>query len=71
MIRVEVILSNAVEIWNLSANPDLHWSDNNIAAMRIVYADLQRRATEEGLSLDSLEMLAEDLEFRRTNCPRP
>jgi hypothetical protein len=60
MIRVEVILENSVEIWNLPSIPNLPWTDNNLLALQIVYDDLIRRS----LCLDKLQISAQDLEFR-------
>lgn len=64
MIVVEVILEDAVEIWNLPSNPDLPWWENNIAALQTVLDDLKRRAIDEGLFLGDLQMCARDIEFR-------
>lgn len=63
MIRVEVILEDAIEIWNVPSVPGLSWMDNNSRALQIVFADLKRRAVDEGLFLGDVQMHARNPEF--------
>jgi hypothetical protein len=61
MVGVEVVLQNAVEIYNVPSIPNLgDWSDQNILALQEVYDMLRARR----LCLDGLEMYATNLEFR-------
>jgi hypothetical protein len=62
MIRVEVILEDSIEIWNLPSIPNLNWMDNNTVALQIVYDDLIRR----DICLDGLEISARNPEFDPT-----
>lgn len=66
MIRVEITLADAFEVWTLPSKLHLPWWENNTAALQVVFADLKRRAAHS-LSLDGLEMYAQDLEFRRAD----
>jgi len=58
VVRVEITLDDAIEIWNVPSDLSLDWSDDNVQAMRVVYEDLKRRAIEDDLSLKGLEMWA-------------
>jgi len=58
VVRVEVVLEDAVEIWNLPSIPGLSWEESNVLAMQTVFDDLKRRAIEEGLSLGEMQMCA-------------
>jgi hypothetical protein len=67
MVCVEVILEDSVEIWNLPSIPNLHWMDDNVVALRIVYDDLKRRARCASLDLSSLQISARNPEYEAGN----
>jgi hypothetical protein len=54
MVRVEVIVQDGWEFYNIPSIPNLTWQDQNILALQEVYDLLKVR----GLCLDGLEMYA-------------
>jgi hypothetical protein len=64
VIRVEVMLENSVEIYNLPGIPNLDWTSNNLISMQIVYDDLKRRAICDGLDLTGLQISARNPEWK-------
>jgi hypothetical protein len=62
MIKVEVILNDAIELWSLPSTTT-DWMEDNIAAIKIVYDDLVRRAMQQSTRLDGMRISARNTEF--------